>query len=59
MVLERAEPINFLELHLLKFFMALSRYCKSWKASRHMRIKTDNTPFIAYANNMVGTVSQK
>ena len=39
--------INFLDSHKT-VFLALNRYCKSWKGSRHVRIKSDNTTAIAY-----------
>ena len=44
--------INFLELKSV--FLALNRYYKSWKGSRYIRIKSDNTAAIAYLNNMRG-----
>ena len=49
--------INFLELKAV--FLALNRYYKSWKGSRHIRIKSDNTTAIAYLNNIGGSVSVK
>ena len=49
--------INFLELKAV--FLALNRYYESWKGSRHIRIKSDNTTAIAYLNNMGWTVSVK
>ena len=34
--------------------LALNRYYESWKGSRHIRIKSDNSTAIAYLNNMGG-----
>ena len=42
--------INFLELKAV--FLAFNRYYRSWKGSRHIRIKSDNTTAIVYLNNM-------
>ena len=47
---------NFLELKAV--FSALNRYYKSWKGSRHIKIKSDNTTAIAYLNNMGGEGGQ-
>ena len=49
--------INFLELKAA--FLAFNRYYRSWKGSRHIRIKSDNTTAIVYLNNMGGSVSEK
>ena len=49
---EWVESHNFLELKAV--FLAFNRYYESWKDSRHIRIKSNNTTAIAYLNNMVG-----
>ena len=44
--------IGFLELKAV--FLALNRYYKSRKGSRHIRRKSHNTTAIVYLNNMGG-----
>ena len=39
---------------LKSVFLTLNRYCKSWKGSRYIRIKSYSTTAIAYLKNLRG-----
>ena len=49
--------INFLELKTL--FFALNKYFESWKSSRHIRIKSENTTVISIFEHYGGKMSVK